>query len=259
MTLIVGVQCPDGVVLGADSGATYVAGNAVGPPTAMQPTEKLHSIDDAIIMGVSGAVGLAQLYLNRISTLWSQNLKQGAVTIEDTQRLVTDAIFQDASVAAGRARSILGASDQNWINLVNTHSLLALPTGPERTPTLLQIDFSGRTEAASGDLPFVSIGSGQPIADPFLAFLRRVFWNNNTPTVQDGIFATVWTLQHAINDSASRFSPPVTVAVLDENSARHLTSEEVEDHLQHVDDFEREMRGSRIPERSVSIPPTLSS
>ena len=64
------------------------------------------------------------------------------MTIADTQRLVADAIFQDASVAAGRVRGILGASNQNWIDLMITHSLLALPIGPERTPTLLQIDFS---------------------------------------------------------------------------------------------------------------------
>ena len=258
MTLIVGVQCSDGVVLGADSGATYVAGNTVGNPTAMQPTEKLHSIDNSVIMGVSGPVGLAQLYLDRVSTLWFQSLKQETVTIADTQRLVSKVLFEDANLAASRARSILGGS-QNWLSMVGTHSLLALPAGPSRDPTMLQIDFSGATEAASEDLPFVSIGSGQPIADPFLAFLRRVFWNNDTPTVQDGIFATVWTLQHAINDSASRFAAPVTVAVLKEDGARHLATEEVADHLQHVDDFEREMRSSQVPAKSVAIPPTLNS
>ena len=256
MTLIVGVRCSDGVVLGADSGATYVAGNVAGTPTAMQPTEKLHIIDSEVIMGVSGSVGLGQLYRDRISTLWFQNLKEGEVTIEDTQRQVSKAIFEDANVAAGRAKSIIGP---NGINLVTTHSLLALPTGSRTNPTLLQIDFLGATEAASEALPFVSIGSGQPIADPFLAFLRRVFWNNNTPTIQDGIFATVWTLQHVINDSANRFSPPVTVAVLGENRARHLPPEEVADHLQHIDDFERDMRSSRTPAGSIPAPPTLSS
>ena len=198
------------------------------------------------------------MYLDRISGLWVQQLKQGQVTIEDAQRLVAQAIYEDVNVAAARVRNILGASNQNWINFINTHSLLALPTGPDKKPTLLQIDFTGATEAASEDLPFVSIGSGQAIADPFLAFLRRVFWNHNAPSVQDGIFATVWTLQHAINDSASRFAPPVTVAVLDQSGARHLASDVVADHLQHVDDFERDMRSSRIPSQTIASPPTLN-
>ena len=221
----------------------------------MQPTEKLHIIDNACVMGVSGAVGLGQLYLDKISTLWLQELKEGALTVADTRRVVSNAIFAEVSTEVAKARNIIPTQDH--LKLVGTHSLLALPAGPERRPTLVQIDFRGATEAASEDLPIVSAGSGQSIADPFLAFLRRVFWRGRVPTIQDGIFVITWALQHAIYDSANRFSQPITIAVLDRNGARHLPLGEVADHLQHVDDFERNMPNSRT--RSVPEPPTPPS
>lgn len=64
MTLIVGIKCADGVVMGADGAATL--GNpVVGQATVTQPVSKLHIVDNRILMGGSGAVGLSQLYLDR--------------------------------------------------------------------------------------------------------------------------------------------------------------------------------------------------
>ena len=33
------------------------------------------------------------------------------------------------------------------------------------------------------DMPFISLGSGKMSADPFLGFLRKVYWPSNLPTI----------------------------------------------------------------------------
>ena len=41
------------------------------------------------------------------------------------------------------------------------------------------------------------IGSGNFQADPFLAFVKRIFWSDSAPkTLADGIFCVPWTLDH---------------------------------------------------------------
>jgi hypothetical protein len=48
-------------------------------------------------------------------------------------------------------------------------------------------------------MPFISLGSGKLSADPFLGFLRKVYWPTKLPTIQEGALAACWTIQHAIN------------------------------------------------------------
>ena len=47
------------------------------------------------------------------------------------------------------------------------------------------------------DSPFVSLGSANFQADPFLAFIKRVLWNDSAPnSVREGAFGVLWTLDH---------------------------------------------------------------
>jgi hypothetical protein len=68
-------------------------------------------------------------------------------------------------------------------------------------------------EAASAHLPFVAIGSGQPIADP-LAVIRRLFWPDKLPPTQQGVFAALWAVRHAIQTSHGGAAEAIQVAVL---------------------------------------------
>ena len=101
MTLIVGIKCTEGIVVGADGAATL--GNATGTRTVIQPVNKLHILQDRIIMGVSGQVGLGQLYCDRVEGLWRDNELGIKVTLSEVQRKLCGAIQQDAIPAIGRA------------------------------------------------------------------------------------------------------------------------------------------------------------
>src|SRR5450756_1316474 len=68
MTLIVGVLCSDGAVVGADGAATM---GALGVNTIRQPIKKVTIIEDCVAVGVSGPVGLSQRITEEIQNLWS--------------------------------------------------------------------------------------------------------------------------------------------------------------------------------------------
>jgi 20S proteasome alpha/beta subunit len=61
MTAIVGIRCKDGVVIGADSSATFTDGGQVR--TIEQPTEKkIEIIGDKVIVAGTGSVGHGQRF-----------------------------------------------------------------------------------------------------------------------------------------------------------------------------------------------------
>lgn len=65
MTLIVGIKCDDGIVLGADGAATL---GVMGQSTVRQATKKLDILKESVVVGVSGPVGLAQRIRGEIET-----------------------------------------------------------------------------------------------------------------------------------------------------------------------------------------------
>jgi len=101
-------------------------------------------------------------------------------------------------------------------------------------------------EEADASLPFLSIGSGQPVADPFLAFIRRIFWPDQSPSLDDGILAVLWTIMHAIHAMPGGVAGPVQVVVLrkDEDGwkSRELSDSELGEHRQMIATMEDEMR-----------------
>ena len=259
MTLIVGIKCTEGIVVGADGAATL--GNATGTRTVIQPVNKLHILQDRIVMGVSGQVGLGQLYCDRVEGLWRDNELGTKVTLSEVQRKLCGAIQQDAIPAIGRAAASIPFLGQGGaFALASTKSLVALPVGgPTGRSELIQCDHDGQAEAATDDLPYVAIGSGQTIADPHLALLRRVFWPDKLPNVADGIFAVMWTLLHAIQVNPGGVAEPIQLAVLERSKgkelrARELSKQSVEEHRQHVKDAEEHLRSFSDSQHDSSVP-----
>jgi hypothetical protein len=111
---------------------------------------------------------------------------------------------------------------------------------------LIQFDYQCHPEWTTNELPFVSIGSGQPIADPFLAWIRFVFWSNRLPTLAEGRFAVYWTLSHAIRTAPGGIGPPIQMAALESKEgnviARELSKDELEDHALAISEYEIAIR-----------------
>ncbi len=140
-------------------------------------------------------------------------------------------------------------------------TIVAMPIAQQ--PCLFQFDQQGSPEEATANLPFVSIGLGQPIADLFLAFLRRIFWPSKLPTLPEGIFAVLWTLDHAIKTAPGGISEPIQLVALDHSSgtwkARELTEGELQEHKEAIDYAEKTLSSYQdiFRKAGTAAPPNL--
>ena len=249
MTLIVGIKCQEGVVIGADSAVTSATGT--GQQTAMQPSKKLSIIDNKIIIGVSGQVGLAQFFKNEVEQLWKSEICFKNKTVEQVRLKITDALRKHLKREREFASSTRDVLETMMIqNELTSHTLIALPI--KKGPTLLEFPLTLSSEEKDERFPTVAIGIAQPIADPFLCFLRRVFWPDQLPTIGQGKLAAYWVLDYSIKASPGNVSLPIKMAILENSNgdfrAYELDDQELSNLGQAVDDAERFLKGFNQPE-----------
>lgn len=234
MTLIVGIICSDGIVMGSDTAVTLAV---LGQKTAQQPSKKLNILHGCIIVGVSGPLSLAQPIQGVIGEMYHGNSFTGKKPHEAQlllrKHLWENCIAQEFSIAA-ESQKVLG----NLAQITTfSHTLIAMPISKQLC--LFHSDETGATEAATSSLPFFAIGSGEQVADPFLAFVRRIFWPDHEPNLAEGIFAIWWTLDYAIKSAPSLgIADPKHIAVLEtvagKPTARELSDSDLKEHIEAV-------------------------
>jgi hypothetical protein len=159
MTAIVGIYCRDGVVIGADSSASFAHTPAFR--TIEQRVRKLEVIGGQIILASTGAIGLGQRFSNIVERYWNDKKGVGKSHHEVARELCHLGCENFAST--GVAKGHCGA-------------LLAFPSSSAKRPQLCEFSATDfQPEFKNDNIWFVSMGSGQPITDPFLGLMRRVF------------------------------------------------------------------------------------
>lgn len=228
MTILIGVLCQDGVVIGADSASTSVVGEL---RTTEQPTLKIDILcNGKVIVAHTGAVGLAQRFRAVVESSWAPD-GPTADCISSCKLLTARAIAD--------FRSTLAAYQNSY------GALVAFPcAGKMHLCEFGASDF--QPEQKTEHYWYVAMGSGQVIIDPFLALMRKVFWRNGRPSRQDGIFAVTWALRHAIDVNAGGINGPMNIAVLYEENgktiARLLEPAELDSHERNVIGIEEHLR-----------------
>jgi hypothetical protein len=221
MTAIVGVLCRDGLVIGTDSSTTF--GSGMGDKTIEQQTEKLKIYSEAVIVAGTGQVGLGQRFGHIVEKAYSEKVFLGTnhfttVGTELCKRTIVD--FGGTNVKIGQYGALVGFA------LAEKPYLCEFPVSD------FQPEFKTET------MWYCSMGSGQPITDPFLALMREVFWNSGLPSVQDATFAVTWTLDHAVKINPGGINDPVRIAVLEKQAgklrARLLDEADLEEHRQNI-------------------------
>lgn len=231
VTLIVGVICRDGVVIGADSIAT--ASTAV----EHQISNKITIEEDDVLIACSGTAGLSQLIKEELRGKWYE-IKQ-LNHLKDVRNAITKAMHLQIEPVSQRAKSAgkpFGGCD----------TLVALPI--DYTPTLLHFTQLADSFEITSELPFESIGSGKRHADPFLAFVKRILWGDSAPnSTRIAIFGVLWTLQHVSRVSAGLgVGGPHWIAVLERKNgawkAERLGEAELSEHRQAIIEAEDALR-----------------
>lgn len=243
MTALVGVLCRDGVVLGADSSTTF--GLPDGNRTIEQQCEKLDIVDNRIIIAGTGSVGFGQRFCAVVRTAWTGNKLKDATPVEFGKTLSRLAIEDFAATHARPG---------------NYGAMVAFPC--KGVPCLCELGITDmQPELKVADrIWYSSLGSAQPIMDPFLAFIRGVFWQGGQPHVRDGIFAAVWTLDHAIEVNPGGVNGPARIAVLErvknDWTARMLAEEDLLEHRQNIEQAKNRLRDFRAEQASSADAPT---
>ncbi|HYK53719.1 MAG TPA: hypothetical protein VEV38_09345, partial [Candidatus Eremiobacteraceae bacterium] len=145
MTLILGLKCRGGIVLGADGAATF---GALGQRTIRQPTRKLSIIrDDGVVMGTSGPVGLGQQYVGAVGDLWDSRLLQGKPA-HTAMMMIQQSLWPHCEQQIRIAQVSQQTFGQNLaLQSAVATSVLALPLDGE--PRLFQFDHQCAPEEAS--------------------------------------------------------------------------------------------------------------
>ncbi|MBW2619016.1 MAG: hypothetical protein JRC92_09090, partial [Deltaproteobacteria bacterium] len=89
MTVVAGVLCSDGVVIGTDSSATFIAGQA---KTVEQPCKKITIVDELVIVAGTGSIGLGQRFVSVVEKLSKEKLFSNNSEIEVSKKICKSAI-----------------------------------------------------------------------------------------------------------------------------------------------------------------------
>lgn len=237
MTVIVGILCKDGVVVGTDSAATFHAGQM---RTIEQATKKLEIVADRVIVATTGAGGLGQRFTAVVAQAWQDKLFTKPPL--EVGKLLCAAGIKDFS-STGAPKGGFGA-------------LVAFPC--QHKPHLVEFgDPDFQPELKTENIWYVSMGSGQMIADPFLGLMRHAFWDDGVPNCKDAEFVVTWILSQAIRLNTGGVNGPMQVAVLKASAgnfeARMLNEAELEGHEDNVEGLTAHMRKYRDILRGTAV------
>jgi hypothetical protein len=247
MTVLVGVRCSDGIVVGADSIATSAMGP--NPLVHLQSNSKTTIFGQRIIVAATGAVGLAQRLTSHVEQAINGgvfgNLNVRDCTTNISKRFLTDcqnSLVQNHPQHGLRFGALLAAVIQGEPCLVEYGTL----------------DF--QPEIKKEKLFFVSMGSGQMLADPFLAFIGRVLWKDQPPTVEQGKFGVYWALSHAIKLAPGGVGLPINLATLSRENNNWIakTLPDTQEQAQYIEELEGHIGAfarNTIEEAETTPPP----
>jgi len=249
MTTIVGVRCKDGVVIGTDSSATFTAGQI---PTIEQPVDKVNVILNMVIVVGTGAIGLNQRFCSVVESNWAKLNSKTAI-----------------DVSKGLAKAAIDDFRETYAQDGNYGAMVAFAAADQ--PQLCEFatqGFQPELKTSKGAW-YCSMGSAQLITDPFLGFIRDVYWGDEVPGLHDGIFAVTWTLQQAIELNAGGVKGPIRMAVLEKEQhkargwkARLLGAEELQEHHTHIGSAKQLLKELRQQQKgdagAAALPPVPS-
>ncbi|WP_243325155.1 hypothetical protein [Geothrix sp. SG200] len=208
MTVLVGIRCKDGILIASDSAATFGAGGMF--TIGQQQVQKVKTLGDHIIYAATGAVGISQILSNQILRLWKTNGFSGLTEPEQVMDKIGKEIAQFLNPylhTAQYQRSLTGEAGSSICK-----SLVAIPVN--KKPHLFQFDVNGSPEMCTKDLPFVALGSGQAIADPFLAYTKRLLWSDSEPSLSEGRLVAAWTIDHVKRTNPGGVGGGIQMAIL---------------------------------------------
>ncbi len=218
-------------------------------------------IENDILFASSGPIGLGQQIADIIDNdsnhihldLYHQYAPKGQVKIRGH--------IGPALHTAGLASQLIGGAAQ-----ADALCGCLLAANFKDGVKLVEISPQGGWEYLSENIPFVCIGSGKANADPFMRYLRSVFFQDQSPNLNEAVLAAYWTVQACIDAGTQGVGMGVDVFVLDaageKPAARQLEEADLAEAKSFVKEAEDAWRTLRDRIRGqgadASPPPTMA-
>jgi hypothetical protein len=253
MTVIVGISCSDGVVIGSDS--TMVAGRVTPGYTIERQNDvlKIEVIGDDIITAVTGAMGLAQRFNDQVAVTMKELRERyqppqqfapgfGPVNCTALQRMLMhlgtvlpNVVPYDvlSPVEIGRVIAQATIADfQRTQSAWQSQPSIGWGLGAlfafvhadkphliDFDPVQFHSEERGQPDPLRGDQDrnwrCVSWGAGQKLADPFLAHAYDLLFGKKTPTVRKAKLVVAWTIAHVSAYNVGYVGGNLQLAVLE--------------------------------------------
>lgn len=229
MTVLIGVRCTNGVVIGADSAATSAAGNISLLKLA---SDKLFIVGGRVIVAGTGQIGLGQRFADQV------------------KKAHDDRLFQKSTIEVGKTLAAMGATDFSSTG-ASKGAYGALVAAPiEDAGQLIEFAVSDfQPEIKNGKIHFVAMGSGQMLAEPFMSFVDRTFWKSQAPDVKTALFGVHWALAHTIRCAPGGVGDPISLATLTNGkngwTAELVSAEVLQEQEEHMAAIEDRISGYR--------------
>jgi hypothetical protein len=229
-------------------------------PTIRQQVKKIRIIGDRVAFAGAGPTGLLGLYHDELANLWMGNELNKKLT--EAVEIIREAFWKHYDPLHKQTAQVIATLSQMALLEAMASALVALPIANRLH--LLQYSETCTPNEIQGDQLFVAIGSGQWVAEPFLVWIKRMFWKDKQPTVVQGVFAALLTLDYAIRCSAIGLSDPKQIVTLQRDSkgkwaARELSDAELGEQMQAVGEAEAHMaeypRAIDAAEAALTPPP----
>jgi hypothetical protein len=254
MTFIVGILCTDGVVVASDSDATF--GTDGIRTIGQQAVKKIHVIEDSAIYASTGAIGISQVIRSILKPFCSPAGHKGIPDEFAMMNVIGAKISQAIQPYFGTGQALAGMGRN--VDATLCKSMLAFPF--DKKCRLFTFDYNGAPEAATEELCVVTLGSGQLIGDPFLAWFRRAVWRGKPPTLAMGRQAAVMAVDHVRNVNPGGVGGDVQLSTLQFPAAKQpvvecLKAAQIEEHRQLIEDAVKSLvEALTIAERGEAPP-----
>jgi len=233
MTILVGVKCSDGVVIGADSAVTSAAIPGMHVMTEIGASKiELPFGGEPLIVATTGSVGMALRLFDELRDNYStgQNIKRWAR--HSSVKFATSL----AAIVTNNFRSAFAPVMQNPQIGFGLGALVAYiaedkPQLVEFDHVQFQPDFKGVTDANGRwrTRPYATMGSGQPMGDPFLAEANSLlFGADGIPSLKQGRILATWALKHVIKYNAGGIGGAIQLAVIERNDQKQWQAQLVD-------------------------------
>lgn len=211
-----------------------------------QPTQKINIVENVIIAG-TGEIGLDQRFCAVVGGISSKfksmpHEKAGVMIAGAFIENVKETYLNNSPYRPGHYGALLA-----YVSKKDSKYCLC-----EFHPESFQPEWKTPEK-----IWFASMGGGQYITDPFLGFLRHLFWQNKQPSLEEGKFITKCVLKHVIDVNPGGIKEPIQMAIIDSTQeAKILNTDELGEVLNLFERYEKHCRSFTIEkEQPVRVPP----